>query len=223
MGILRKITAFFFPERCPFCVRHIGPEDIACEKCLELIGDKQRPILRGAMGYRCVSSFVYGGRVRRALIRVKFYGHTQHIRQLAAILAGDIRRCYEEYHFDLITCVPMHPKDQRTRGFNQSELLCRELSRLLDIPFAQKLKKVKRTKKQHTLSYQERRKNLSGAFELIDREAVRGRSILIVDDIVTSGCTLGTCCKKLNQAKPALICCAAIADANVQHSEDAVI
>lgn len=223
MNLLLRITGFFFPERCPFCGRVIEAEDIACADCIRSILTKQRPITRGAGGYRCVSSFLYDGTVRKALIRIKFYERTQHIRQLAEILARDIRSCYADYTFDIITYVPMHPKDQRRREFNQSELLCKELSKQLDIPLLPTLKKVKRTKKQHTLTYNERRKNLSGAFVLIDRSTVKGKNILIVDDIVTSGNTLGVCCKKLNEAKPALICCAAIADAGQTHDPSAAI
>ncbi len=221
--VFRKIIAFFFPERCPYCNALVEPDDIACAHCMAQIKEKQKPILRGAEGYRCVSSFLYDGKVRKMLIRVKFHECVQHIRQVAEILAKDIRTVYPDLSFDLITYVPMHPKDQRRRGYNQAEFLCRELSKVLDIPFARTLKKIKRTKKQHTLSYAERRKNLSGAFSLTDRTAVRGKSILIVDDVVTSGTTLGACCKKLREAKPAVICCAAIADAGELYDPSAVI
>ena len=221
--VCRKIAAFFFPERCPFCGKPVESDEIACARCTERLQEKQKPILRGVMGYRCVSSFLYDGKVRKLLIRVKFYEYVQHIRQLAVILAKDIRAVYPDISFDLITYVPMYPKDQLRRGYNQAELLCQELSKELGVTYAETLKKIKRTKKQHTLTYAERRKNLAGAFDLIDRAAVRGKNILIVDDIVTSGNTLGACCKKLNQAKPALLCCAAIADAVEQYDPSAVI
>ena len=223
MGFLRKAAALLFPARCPFCSALIEAEDVACENCLRQIKEKHRPILRGVMGYRCVSSFLYDGRVRKMLVRIKFYEQTQFIRQAAVILAEDIRTAYGEYRFDLITYVPMHPKDQRKRGYNQSQLLCSALSKELNIPSAGLLNKIKQTKKQHTLTWPERRKNLSGAFRLTDRNLVKGKNILIVDDIVTSGCTLGACCRKLNEAKPAVLCCAAIADAGERHDASAVI
>lgn len=223
MSVLHHIKSFFYPERCPYCFKIIEPEAVACERCLKTLEQKQRPIVRGAMGYRCVSSFIYAGSVRRALILVKFRDRTQFIRPLAAILAKDILSSFAEYTFDAVTYVPMHPKDQRRRGFNQSELLAGELSRLLGVELIHALTKVKRTKAQHTLTYQERKKNLSGAFSLTDRESVKGKAILLIDDIITSGNTLGTCCKKLNTAKPSLICCAAVADAGTQYEKDAVI
>lgn len=223
MGILRKILAFFFPERCPYCGELIEAEDIACDKCLKILKEKQQPILRGALGFRCVCSFVYDGKVRRMLIRIKYYDRVQHIRQAAQILAKDIKSCYVEIPFDLITAVPMHRIDRMERGYNQSAVLAKELSKMLDLPYADTLEKVKRTKKQHHLKYHERKKNLSGAFRIKDKEIVSGRRILIVDDIVTSGYTLGTCCRTLARAKPRLICCAAIANADSAIGKGAVI
>ena len=223
MSVKLKLTSFFFPERCPFCMELIDAEDIACKSCIKLLQEKQHPITRGAMGYRCVSSFFYDGKVRRMLIRVKFYERTQHIRQVAEILYKDIAACYSEIDFDLITYVPMHEKDKKQRGYNQCEMLAQELSKLSGIPVVPTLVKTKRTKKQHHLKYTERKTNLRGAFSLIDKEALKDKCILLVDDIVTSGYTLGACAKELNKAHPSMICCATIANAQSVTDENAVI
>jgi len=221
--ILKKIIAFFYPERCPYCNSIIEAEQIACDRCMKILCDKQQPIIRGARGYRCVASFIYDGAVRRALINIKFNEKIQFIPQIAEILAKDIHNCYNGEHFDLITAVPMHPKDQQKRGYNQSELLAKELSRLLEIPYIPTLIKVKRTKKQHHLKYTERKTNLSGAFAIIDKARISGKRILITDDIITSGVTLGTCCKTISRAKPDIICAAAIANAEAVVSKDSII
>ena len=223
MSIKLKLISFFYPERCPYCSTRIEAEAIACPTCMERIIEKQRPIQRGAYGYRCVSSFFYDGAVRRMLIRVKFRERTQHIRQAAAILHQDIAACYRDIPFDLITYVPMHVKDKKQRGYNQCELLAKELGKLSGLPVIPTLEKTKRTKKQHHLSYAERRTNLRGAFRLIDKDALRDKSILIVDDIITSGCTLGVCAKELNKAHPRMICCATIATAGSRMDTSAVI
>ena len=220
---LRRIIAILYPERCPFCDSLIEADEIACKACLARIGSARSPIVRGAQGYRCVSSFIYDGSVRRMLIRIKFYEHIQHIRQAAFFLGEDIRASYGDAGFDLITAVPMHPKDLRARGFDQCELLAKELSVLLGVPYQPTLEKVKRTKKQHTLKYRERKKNLSGAFKVIDKARVESRRILIVDDIVTSGYTLGYCCRALSRAKPELLCCATIANADAYCGKAGVI
>ena len=223
MSIKRKLIGFFYPQRCPFCNTIVRAEDIACDSCMQRIRQVQRPILRGAAGVRCVSSFLYDGKVRRLLIRVKFHNRTQHICQVAAILKKDIDACYAKVPFDLITYVPMHIKDQKHRGYNQSELLAKELGKLMNLPVADTLVKVKRTKKQHSLTYSERRTNLRGAFQTAAGAVLKDKTVLLVDDIITSGSTLGYCAKELSKARPAMICCATIANADALADKSAVI
>jgi len=220
---LHNLRALLFPERCPFCGKLVEANEIACKDCYETLRRKHSPITGGAGGFRCVSSFPYGGKVRRAILRVKYHDRVQYIPQLAAILADDIKSVYGEESFDLITAVPMHKKDIKERGYNQSEILAKELSKLLDIPFTDTIVKIKRTKKQHNLRFTERKTNLSGAFKLIDKDIVTGKRILLIDDIITSGYTLGLCGKVLAKAKPTKICCATIATAQNKFPEETVI
>ena len=211
--ILNRIVCFIFPARCPYCSAVIEPEAFACEKCLNKVIKARQPITRGASGFRCVASFKYSGRVGNTLCAVKFSERTQYIPQLARVMAADIESLYNGITFDLITAVPMHPTDLRRRGYNQSVLLAKELSDLLSIPYADTLIKIKRTKKQHRLKFRERKTNLKGAFKTADKEAVKEKNILLIDDIITSGITLGSCCGTLAKAKTGIICCAAAASA----------
>ena len=206
----RRIKSFFFPERCPFCKKVIEAGEPACGKCDDRYGDLP-PLTRGAMGFRCAAPFVYKGEVKRMIRAIKFQKRVQFIPQVAVYLANTVRRCYKDISFDLIIAVPMYKTDQRIRGFNQSVMLAQELSKLLDVPYQDTIEKIKRTKKQHTLKYKERKTNLTGAYRIIDSSSVKGKNILVIDDIITSGTTLGLCCKTLSRAKTGLICCAAIA------------
>ena len=208
---IRRIVSFIFPERCPLCGAVIEHGETACKACTDSIIQSRVPEVRGVQGCRCVSSFEYSGLVCRMLIRIKYYDRVQFIRQAAAVLAEDIARYYDGFDFDMITYVPMTARDERARGYNQSELLAKELSALFDIPCVGTLIKTKRTKKQHNLKVKERKKNLKGAFKLTDKDAVKGKRILIIDDIVTSGYTLGECCRTIMKSKPELLCCASVA------------
>ena len=219
----RKLACVLFPERCPYCRRVIEYNEIACPKCLKNLDKKQHPIIRGVFGFRVVSSFPYSGRVRHMILYIKYQEITQYLPQIAVIMAKDIRNQYDGIRFDYLTFVPMHWWDLDNRGFNQSEELAKELSKLLEIPYMATLKKTKRTKKQHKLKYAQRKTNLNGSIQLIDKELVKGKSILLIDDIVTSGFTLGACCKVLNRAKPEMICCATIANASFHPAENGVI
>lgn len=223
MEFVRKLTALFYPERCPYCSALIEATQIACEKCYDELRRKHIPIPSGARGFRCISTFAYDGRVRRMILRLKFHDRTQYIPQIAALLQKDIKSAYSGEAFDVITAVPMYKSDLKKRGYNQSALLAKELGERLNLPYRETIDKIKRTKKQHHLNYKERKTNLKGAFKVIDKDAVKGKRILIIDDIITSGYTLGNCCRVLSRAKPELICCATIASAQNKYPESTVI
>ena len=223
MRFFHQLLTLIYPDRCPLCESLIEPGEIACKSCLDEIRMKHTPIRRGALGYRCVASFVYDGKVRRMILRLKYHRRIQFVDQINAILSRDITDVYGHDAFDLITCVPMFGKDRKKRGYNQSRLLAVSLADLLGAPYLDTLEKVKKTKKQQTLKYAARKTNLSGAFKLIDKEAVKGKRILIIDDIITSGNTLGRCCKVLSQGKPSLVCCAAIASSAQNYPRSTVI
>ena len=84
----------------------------------------------------------------------------------------------------------MHKKDEQKRGYNQSQLLANELSKLMKIPCVNTLRKVKRTRPQHNLPAVQRRNNLNGAFRIIDKNIVKGKTILIIDDVISTGGSL---------------------------------
>ncbi len=210
---MRKLIAFFYPDRCPYCGAVVEPDAVACDRCRDNYLSCRTVILRGAGGCRCVSSFEYTGKVRRAIIHMKFHHHPQFARQLALLMVRDIRICYRSVPLDAVTYVPMYIKDEKRRGYNQSKLLAKTISEELGIPMLDLLIKVKQTRQQHKLSYRERKKNLRNAFCLTDPAATEGRTILLIDDITTSGATLAECIRTLTTAHPALICCAAIANA----------
>ena len=101
----RKVTALIFPERCPYCSDLIEPCEIACEHCYSEIRRKHVPLKSGARGFRCISAFVYGGKVRRMILRLKYFDRIQYVPQVAELMADDIKSAYGENAFDLISFV----------------------------------------------------------------------------------------------------------------------
>ena len=109
----------------------------------------------------------------------------------------------------------MYYKNMRERGYNQSELLAKECAEIFNIPYAELVEKHKKNKAQHTLKGKERESNVQGVYRVIDSHAVADKNILIIDDIITTGNTLGECCKVLKKAGCENICCAALCAAIV--------
>lgn len=218
--IYRHIVSFFFPEYCPYCSSLIEPDDISCPHCGKSVLGQAVTIRRGVVGSRCVAPFAYEGKIRKAIVNFKFHEMSQYARPLAAVLAKTIEEEYPVDEIDLITYVPMHKWDQLNREYNQSELLAKELSDTFSIPCVETLLKVKRTKQQHKLKFSERKKNLSGAFVLKDKEWIRGKTVLLIDDVMTSGITLSHCVKKLYSAKPYQVYCAVVASAAEHEKEE---
>lgn len=211
--VLHSLSCFLFPERCPFCRSLVKEGEPACDKC-----KKDFPINGYTYGvgggYRCCSPLLYDGKYKRAVLRYKFRDKRQYSMKFAQLMFDQIMKSYPDFIFDCITYVPMYEEDQKERGFNQCELLANDLSKLMKIPCKTLLKKHKKTNHQHNLkTYFERKKNLKGAFSVISKEEINGKSILLIDDIVTTGSTLAECIKTLNKGNPSYIATASVLSA----------
>lgn len=207
MKIAKFIRKFFFPARCPFCKNVMEIDEYCCPHCKDKLSSTYiENFARG--GYRCVSSFPYDGVYKSAIKGLKFNNKPRRSKQLAMLMESDIRDYYRDITFDIITSVPLHRKRQRLRGYNQSQLIGKELSALLNIPYVEVLEKHKDNEIQHTLKAKYRIKNVKNAYRLIDRKLVKNKNVLVVDDIITTGCTLGECSKVIrNGGAKCVACC----------------
>ncbi|MDO5123250.1 MAG: phosphoribosyltransferase family protein [Eubacteriales bacterium] len=211
----RKAAAILYPERCPYCDTVIEPGKIACDNCLQLLHSE--PFEGYAFGgYKCISAAPYIEPFSKAVKDFKFKNNTQISHQLAQVLAVAVKKAYPELDFDMITCVPLHENKLKARGYNQSELLAQDLSLILKIPYENTLKKTKDNEPQHSLSGTERQKNVLHAYKPLSSRLVKHKNILIIDDVITTGHTLGECCKMLRVAGCNSICCATFTTAVVK-------
>ncbi|MFN8593927.1 MAG: phosphoribosyltransferase family protein [Thermomicrobiales bacterium] len=113
--------------------------------------------------------------------------------------------------FDLLVPVPLHRSRLKERGFNQALVIAGELERTLLIPVADCLARTRRTNAQAQLAAHERSSNVADAFAVIDPDAVRGAAVLLIDDVVTTGATLGACADVLRQAGARAVSAATLA------------
>lgn len=207
------ISCIFFPNRCIFCDRLMPPFESVCDDCRENLPWIKGEICRecGASKNDCTcgkrhgsfydgtaSPFYYDGNVRECLRRFKFNSEKHNDKGIAELMADTFRERYADIHFDYIAYVPMDKKREKHRGFNQSRLLAMRLSEMLNIPFGDGLiVKLYQTDVQHECTEIERKGNLLGAFDINKSYDIDGKTVLLVDDIKTSGATLNECGKML--------------------------
>ena len=148
--------------------------------------------------YLARSFGVYEGDLRRLIHLLKY----DRMVPLAAHLAGRMAGLTETLApADMMVAVPLYRLRSWRRGFNQAHALARELSRRSGVKLASRLlTRVRATKPQAGLSHQERRRNVDGAFAVRRKAEVRGKRVILVDDVMTTGATLGACAKVLKAA-----------------------
>jgi|LSQX01.1.fsa_nt_gb ComF family protein len=206
-----RLISIIFPKRCRFCGEVIDFHFDVCEDCAENTGAILPPVClmcgeneadctcRGHKNaYKAiVSPYYYTGAASEAVRRLKFRGKFSVGDTLAADMAETVKREYPEIHFDYITCVPMSKKELSDRGYEQNEYLCRPLSAYTGIPFEKLLEKMYDTAPQHTLKSVERSGNVLGVFRAKQGAQLEGKTILLCDDVRTTGATLNECARTL--------------------------
>lgn len=146
---------------------------------------------------------VYDGWVARAIHRVKYEGEPDRARHLAERMAPVLTSLGR---VDALVPVPLHPRKERERGFNQSALVASHLSAMTGVPVLDIVRRTVDTASQTTLGGKERRENVRDAFALDPTWApAGGRHYVIVDDVSTTGATLGACADVLATTSPASI------------------
>ena len=139
---------------------------------------------------------LFEGPIRQAIHRLKYSNLTAVAPALGQLLAETYQQA--GWSVDVIVPVPLHPARQRQRGYNQAERLGRPLAASLAIPLApQALRRHRATGDQIGLDPAGRRANVAGAFAVAQAATVVGKTVLLVDDVATTGCTLDACAQAL--------------------------
>lgn len=232
--ILTFVSSIFFPNRCIFCNEPIDPFKEFCDECYE-----NAPFIKGEICTKCgaaksdclcennktfcfdkiVSTFYYEGMIKSCIHRFKFKDERNIAVPLAKLMAETFNENYGDIHIDYVTYVPMYKSRERKRGFNQSKLLAAEISKLCNIPFADKmLLKLYDTNCQHDCTGLERTGNLIGVFDVNKSYDLTDKTVLLVDDVKTSGATLNECGKilYLNDVKSVICLTAALRNSKIE-------
>lgn len=144
----------------------------------------------------------YEDLVRNNIIKYKFQNKSYMYKTFAKIILKNKKICGFFKKYDIIIPVPIHNKRKRTRGYNQTELVAKEIAQNIDGLKLEKniLIKQKNTKAQSELTKKERNKNVLGAFKINNIKIIENKNILLFDDIYTTGSTVNECSKILKQA-----------------------
>ncbi len=144
--------------------------------------------------------------MREAVHALKFGGKTALANPLGDLMAEAGPAVLPVEVVDCLVPVPLHPTREAERGFNQSMLLARRVSRRWGIPVRPRaLRRQRFTRPQTDLDADERRRNVRGAFALSRRAAVDGRHVLLIDDVFTTGATVSECARVLLDAGAATV------------------
>jgi ComF family protein len=200
-----RIRDIFRQKRCPLCKSVHKEKALLCPKChnqifQEVDYSQISPADSSLTFEKVYSCSPYTGTLREMILNWKFNGHLEFSSVFGEILSGLHEIIPTKDLPDILVPVPLHNARLRSRGFNQSLILAEKLSKSISVPSKkQALKRVRKTIPQSTLSGTERRKNLSGAFTA-DKTQVFGKSIMLVDDVMTTGSTAQECSRALLEA-----------------------
>jgi len=195
----RGLLDLLFPPRCVIC-RQTGSSFCAvCLARVQPVGEEARSTLREGGGFPASalrSAGVYAPPLSLAIRQFKYRGRTDLAGSLGGLMASYWQSC--SIHVDLVAAVPLHEKRLRERGYNQAELLAVELCRAARLPLLSPdmLSRKRDTEHQVRLGPEERRRNVAGAF-VWNGPPLSGSTVLLVDDVATTGSTLEACAEVL--------------------------
>jgi ComF family protein len=206
MGAMRALLDLLLPPRCPGCGREGA---LLCEHCAWALYRRQAEPPGTPLGapaslpvglVQLEWCAMYSGPIRDAVHALKYRGERRLSEPLAEALA--VRWAAAGAGGDIVTWVPVHPSRHRERGFDQAEDLARGMASRLGLPVMACLERRQRTVAQHALDQHARADNTATAFVATSEAApaLRGRWIVVIDDIVTTGATLSACASALTAA-----------------------
>lgn len=215
MAKLREIADFIFPRICHICGRSLSPgERYVCASCMSRLPrtlyhrQPDNALERRFMGvfpYRRASGhFFYskGSELAVLMHDLKYHRFRGLARYMGEIVASELLPTGFLSDIDMILPVPMHWLKQARRGYNQTVEIARGISAVCGTPVADNLRAVRSHRTQTSLSLDQRLHNTSGLFRLERAEEVKGKSLLLLDDVCTTGTTLASVAEAILNGAP---------------------
>lgn len=201
---------------CPECVKALPFNTHYCSVCGAPIdsvyGDEVCFDCKGKRKTisRTIVPFIYKEAIRKAIISFKFYRKSYLAATFASFIFIEMKR--KDIKGDIICFVPIHFLRKGGRGYNQSELIANELSKITDISVVPLIKKIKNTKPLSKLNKKERQIAVKNIYKPQKKQKLSGENIILVDDVITTGSTTKECARILKQmgAGKVIVCAVAV-------------
>ena len=201
---IEKLIDFVYPPTCGICGKLNN--DFLCKKCEKVLETEAiygvDKVLEKYFNEH-LYIFVYQGILRRIILKYKFQEEAYLYKTFVNFLLKNENFFEKIEKYDTIVPVPISKKRKKKRGYNQSELLAKEIAYNANLVLEKEsLYKIKDIVEQSKLNKENRLKNIQGVYELVNKEKLNKKKILLIDDIYTTGSTVNECSKVLRNAKP---------------------
>ncbi len=208
---LHSLLHLFFPHTCAGCGSDIlGHDQLLCLHCIDRLphtgfhrfaGNPVEKIFWGRLPIACATSFLYFTKssvLQRLVHQFKYHGKAEIGDYIGRRMGEVLREASRFESIDALVPLPLFASRERKRGYNQSGVLCDGIAEIMQVPVLKNvITRKSATETQTRKSRTERWTNIAGRFELLQPEAVRGKHILLVDDVITTGATLEACGNEL--------------------------
>ena len=198
-----------YPNVCGFCGK--VDENCLCEECEKELDKylKYNEITKFNKSFeKHIYLATYEGKVRENILSYKFLDKPYMHKTFAKIILKNEKMYRIIQSYDIIGAVPIHKKRKNERGYNQSELIAKEISRnIKELKYGKILRKIKNNERQSSLSKDKRNQNVKGVYQIENSQIIKGKKVILFDDIYTTGSTVEECSKvlKANNAKEIMI------------------
>ena len=200
-SLIKGVRSFIAPFYCAYCRRGLSEPEPLCSSCVLLI----QPILSVTLSISHDTSVqvhalsVYEEPLK-TLILAKNRSQYEVSQHLGTLIASHL--VMSSMQADYLIPVPLHPYREAQRGYNQARVIAKRVSHLCGIPLLDCMRRLRNTRPQSHYTRIERYSNVKGAFEVTNGAVLEGKNIILVDDLMTSGATLGEMARVLMSFKP---------------------
>ena len=201
MKALNLIYGLLFPPKCVLCgdLLQNGEQDL-CKECRS----EAHLFPNGKRKLQFLDSFAavwyYEGSIRRSMLRFKFYGRRSHAVSYGRLLAMELAKEFPD-GFDVLTWIPVSRSRRLRRGYDQVELIAKAAARELGMEATPTLRKIRSNPPQSRITGEaQRRANVLGVYRVRQDADIRGKTVVLLDDILTTGATMGEAARMLRTA-----------------------